>query len=86
MSLEIALSTERRLHDGLVRALTAAPSLSEAEREYRRAWFDMVWIYGESTPFEVAVQAHGRGDHETMDRALSDDRALSALARKARSR
>ncbi len=83
MTPAMALETERRLHDGLLRALTSDPDMSEDEKAYHRAWSDMAWTYGENTPFEAAMQAYDQGDLETMKEALSDDRKLSELARMA---
>ena len=84
MNVQNARMSELRRHGAMAEAVTKQPGQSEAERTYRQAWFDMLWEYGEQSPFETACEAFRNGDHDAMNRALDHDRALSALAEAAR--
>lgn len=84
MNVHNARMSELRRHSAVAQAATKQPGQTQAERKYHQAWFDMLWEYGERSPFETACEAFRNGDAQAMHRALSDDRMLTELAKAAR--
>ena len=52
MNVHHARMNELRRHGAVAEAATKQPGQTKAERRYRQAWFDMLWEYGEKSPFE----------------------------------
>ena len=54
----------------------------------RIAWceaeLDVLWEYGELSPFRFAAEIGRSGNHALYEQALADDARLTALAEKAR--
>ena len=79
-----AYATERRLHDGLLKALTSDPDMTEAEKEYHEFCAYISWEYGEMTPKEMAEDARRWGTDDVAEEALRDAERLTELAEKAK--
>ena len=84
MNVNDARQSEMRRHSATVEAARAHLVRTDAQAAYYEAWFDILWEYGEHTPFEAARDAARDGDRAAMERALADDGRLAALARAAR--
>ena len=57
---------------------------SENDRRYYEAALEVLWEYGEHTPFDAALDAWHAGDAQAMERALSDENHLESLAQASR--
>ena len=53
---------------------------TESDRRYYEASLEMLWEYGEHTPFDAALDAWRAGDTQAMERAMSDENRLETLA------
>lgn len=84
MKVHDARMSELRRHGAIAQAVVKQPGQTKAGRRYREAWFDTLWEYGERSPFQTACEALRNGDLEAMERALDEDRTLTALADAAR--
>ena len=57
---------------------------TESDRRYYEAALEVLWEYGEHTPFDAALDAWHAGDAQAMERALSDENRLETLAQATR--
>ena len=57
---------------------------SENDRRYYEAALEVLWEYGEHTPFDAALDAWHAGDAQAMERALSAENHLESLAQATR--
>ena len=53
---------------------------TESDRRYYEAALEVLWEYGEHTPFDAALDAWRAGDTQAMERAMSDENRLETLA------
>ena len=80
----MARDTERRRHDALANAALTHLATTDAERTYYENALEVLWDYGEKSPFEVACDAWLARDTETMKLALDAEERLENLARATR--
>ena len=79
-----ARASEARLHGSLEDAVMPVLGTSAAKRTWVKASFDLLWDYGEFSPFEVALDAWKEGDMELYEAALADDAWFTEIEEAAR--
>ena len=80
MNAETVRSCERRRHNALSAAVLQHLGKTESDKRYYEAALDVLWEYGEHTPFDAAVDAWHAGDAQAMERAFNDESHLETLA------
>lgn len=66
----------RSVEDAVMPVLGTTP----ARRAWLEASFEVLWEYGELSPFEAAMNAWEDGDMDLYEAALADDARLTELA------
>ena len=84
MNVRSARSAERRRHDAVSGAVLRHLANTESDKTYYEAALEVLWEYGEHTPFDAALDAWHAGDAQAMERALSDENRLEALSQATR--
>ena len=79
-----ARATEERYRASLRDVVMEHLGTTPEKAAWCEAELDVLWEYGELSPFEMAVNAWNSGNPKLYEHALADDARLTALAEKAR--
>lgn len=84
VSIENARASEERYRTSIREAVLGSLGTTPERILWCEAALEILWEYGELSPFEVAAGAWRSGNQDLYERALADDARLTALAEAAK--